>query len=180
MNSSVMNVRVRSHVPCMLHWKSRLFMTGRLTPTSQVWFASVPAFCHWFVKPNDAGVGTFRIWLRVFVSALVTSTPRRSHSVTSVPSSISVVVSGLSSGFPAWPSEHPVVPQVYVSYCAEKLGVDPAVPRDARRRNSVTPGTLKKGSSDTRHTPEMRPNGAQRLPEPNSELPSYRNVPSRM
>ena len=79
---------------------------------------------------------------------------------------------GLEVAVTGLPSEQPVVLQVYVSYCALKRGVLPAVPCDARRRKSVMCGTFQNGSSDTRHTPETRPNGAQRLPAPNSELPS--------
>ena len=48
----------------------------------------------------------------------------------------------------------------------------PPFRREARRRKSLTCGTCKNGSSDTRHTPDTRPNGAHRLPAPNSELPS--------
>src|SRR5438046_10332770 len=100
--------------------------------------------------------------------------PRRSKSVKSVPSSVSAVVSGLSFVLPAWPSEQPLTLQEYVSYCAEKLGVLPAVPCEARRRKSLSILTFQNGSSDTRQTPDNRPKGAHRLPEPKRELPSYR------
>ena len=117
-------------------------------------------------------MGTLRIWFFVFESAFVSSMPRRLNRVKSVPNSVSAVVSGLRSRLPACASEQPVVPQLYVSYCAVNDGVLPAVPCDARRRKSVMCGTFQNDSSDTRHTPETRPNGAQRLPAPNSELPS--------
>src|SRR5262245_5944500 len=116
--SSVMYVRVRSHVPFMFQLKSRLLMTGRLAATSQVWLSSVPAFCHCVVKPRSDGVGTWRISFFVRESALVSSMPRRSKRVKSAPNSVSDVVSGLSLLFPACASEQPVVPQLYVSYWA--------------------------------------------------------------
>src|ERR1700755_1355642 len=129
-----MKVRVRSHVPRMFQLRSAFVMIGRLTPTSHVWLASVPAFCHCVLKPSDDGVFTGRIWSLVTPSACVISTPRRLKSVKSPPNSVSVVVSGLRSLLPAWPSEQPLTPQLYVSYCAVKRGVEPADPREARRR----------------------------------------------
>ena len=62
--------------------------------------------------------------------------------------------------------------QLYVSYCASNCGELPAVPSRGAEAEVVMCGTCQNGSSDTRHTPETRPNGAQRLPAPNSELPS--------
>src|SRR5215831_19335377 len=171
-NSCVMKDVVLSHVPRMLQLKLRRFKTGRLSAASHVWLSSVPAFCHCVEKPSVAAVGTGRIWLFVVVCACVSSMPSRSNSVKSVPSSISRVVSGLRSGLPAWPRLHPLAPQLYVSYCAENCGELPAVPFDARRRKSLSFGMWNHGSSDTRQTPDTRPNGAQRFPEPNSELPS--------
>ena len=164
----------------MFHCRSRFEITGRFTATSHVWFASVPAFCHCVENPSAEGVGTFRIWFLVLEFAFVTSTPTLLNSVKSAPTSVSVVVSGFRVLLPACPSEQPVALHEYVSYCAAKLGVFPAVPREARMRKSLTPLTFQNGSSDARHTADMRPNGAQRLPEPNSELPSYRKVPSTM
>jgi len=64
-------------------------------------FESVPAFCHWFEKPSEAGVGTLRIWSFVCDEAFVSSTPRRLKSWKSVPNSNSVVVSGFSLELPA-------------------------------------------------------------------------------
>ena len=64
--------------------------------------------------------------------------------------------------------------------CAVKCGVLPALPREARTRKSVSFCECQNGSSEMRHTPDTRPNGAQRLPEPKRELPSYRSVPSTM
>src|ERR1043165_6963765 len=107
-------------------------------------------------------VGTFRIWLRELPLTCVSSTPRRSKSVRSVPSSTSVVVSGLRRLLSACPSEQPPVLKEKVAYGASKEGVLPAVPREPRRRKSVTPGTLKNDSCETRHTPDTRLNGAQR------------------
>src|SRR5215831_14505288 len=171
-NSCVMYDFVLSHVPRMLQLKLRRFRTGRFTAASHVWLSSVPAFCHCVEKPRVAAVGTGRIWLFVVVRACVSSMPSRSNSVKSLPSSISRVVSGLRFGLPAWPRLHPLAPQLYVSYCAVNCGELPAVPSDARRRKSERCGILNHGSSDTRHTPDTRPNGAQRLPATKSELPS--------
>src|SRR5262245_11335994 len=169
-----MYVRVRSHVPRIDQLRSRRLMTGSVAASSHVLLCSVPAFCHCELKPRLAGVGTGTIWFFVVEFTCVISMPSRSNSVKSEPPSISRVVSGLSFGLPAWPSEHPVTTQVYVSYCASNRGELPAVPFDARRRKSLMYGTCQNGSSETRHTIDWRPNGAQRLPSPNSELPSYR------
>src|SRR5215467_2906737 len=98
--------------------------------------------------------------------------PSRLKRVKSVPSSVSAVVSGLRLRFPACASEQPLVLQLYVSYWAVNDGVLPAVPCDARRRKSLMWGTCQNDSSDTRQTPDTRPNGAQRFPAPKSELPS--------
>ena len=133
----MMNVRVRSHVPRMFQLKSRRLTTGRVAPTSHVLFDSVPAFCHCVVKPSDDTVGTGRIWFFVSDVACVTSMPSRLKSVKSVPNSFSVVVSGFSFELPACPRLQPVALQLYVSYCALKLGVLPALPREARRRKSL-------------------------------------------
>src|SRR5665213_2562992 len=137
MNRSSMNVRVRSHVPRIVHVRSRRVITGSVRPTSYVLFDSVPALTHWLVKPSADAVGALRIWFFVCDVACVSSTPRRLKSVKSVPYSFSAVVSGFSLLLPAWPSVQPAVPQLYVSYCAVKLGVLPAVPCDARRRKSL-------------------------------------------
>src|SRR3954470_24730606 len=102
----------------MLQLKSFFSMIGRFRPSSQVWLSSDPAFCHCCAKPSDDGVFTRRIWSRVRESAFVISTPSRLNSVKSVPNSFSVVVSGRSLELPAWPSEQPVDPQLYVSYWA--------------------------------------------------------------
>src|SRR4051812_20607306 len=147
----------------MLQLKSRFVITGKFKPSSQVVLLNVPAFCHWFEKPSDAAVGTFRISFLVVPLTCVSSTPSRFHSVRSVPSSVSVVVSGLRFGLPAWPSVQPVELHEYVSYCAEKLGGFPAEPRDARRRKSLIALKFQNGSCDTRHTADRRPKGAQRL-----------------
>src|SRR5262245_16013788 len=175
-----MYVRVRSHVPRIDQLRSRRLMTGRFAANSQVLLCSVPAFFHCELKPRLAGVGTGRIWFFVVEFTCVISMPSRSNNVKSEPASVSRVVSGLSNGLPAWPSEQPCTLQAYVSYCASNRGELPAVPFDARRRKSLMYGTCQNGSSETRHTTDARPNGAQRLPWPKSELPSYRNVPSTM
>src|SRR5262245_912319 len=154
-------------------------MTGRFAASSQVLLCSVPAFCHCELKPRLPGVGTGRIWFFVVEFTWVISMPRRSNSVKSEPASISRVVSGLRFGLPAWPSEQTCALHEYVSYCALNCGELPAVPFEARSRKSLMYGTCQNGSSETRHTSDWRPNGAQRLPVPNNELPSYRKVPSR-
>ena len=98
-----MCVWVRSQVPRICQNRVLLLTIGRLTPSSIVLLSSVPAFCHWVEKPSDAAVETGRIWSRVTACAYVTSKPTRPNSVKSVPTSSSVVVSGLISRLPAWP-----------------------------------------------------------------------------
>src|SRR5687768_16925579 len=105
----------------------------------------------------------------------------RLRTSTSAPNSASRTVSGRSRELPAVDGDSwPDALTAYVSYCAAKLGLPPAVPYDARSLNSLTWGKTQNGSSDTRQASEPRPYVAQRLSEPKSELPSRRTSPPMM
>ena len=146
----------------MLHEKSFLLITGRFSPSSHVLFSSVPAFCHCVGKPSDDGVLTFRIWSFVVEYACVSSTPSRLNSVKSVPSSVSVVVSGLSFVLPAWPSVMPVavtVVRLVLRVEARRASRPYRASREAgsRSRRRHVPERLLRHAPHAGHAAERRP-----------------------
>ena len=72
------------------------------------------------------------------------------------PYSMAVDLAGRSSRFPSVFLTGLPETIENVSYCAEKPGRRPAVPIEARSRNSLTPGRLKNGSSLKRQAAEAR------------------------
>ena len=62
MSNSVIFWRVRSHTTEKFQLTFRVEMTSARSEASKVFDWSVPAFCHWVLKPKNPGSGARRIW----------------------------------------------------------------------------------------------------------------------
>ena len=128
----------------------------QIVPSSQVFALMSAAFRHCDENPPDCASesGICRNAPSVLRSAYTSSVLNRPRKATSRPNSFSVTTAGRSSVFPRVFFEIVPPPTEYVSYCQEKPGRRPAVPRAARTLRRSIPGIGK--SSEMMYAPETR------------------------